>query len=347
MEIISGKSNIDFLGRRQAALVLSVLLITASLASLVVRGLNFGIDFTGGTLLEIRYQQPVEIEGIRSSLTQAGFGDAVVQHFGTAKDILVRLPTRSQPDLGEAPARPVTSAQLSNSVMDVLHQSENETPLESVDAKPGDQQCTVEQRTQTCTVQVRRVEFVGPQVGDELTNKGGLAMLYALAGILIYITLRFRWQFAIGSIVALVHDITITVGAFSLFQFEFSLAVLAALLAVIGYSLNDTIVVFDRIRENFRKMRKSEVITVLNNSINQTLPRTVLTSLTTLMVVLSLLIFGGEVIRGFSIALLVGVLVGTYSSIFVASPAVLMLGVTRADMLPVVKEGAEAEAELP
>jgi preprotein translocase subunit SecF len=190
---------------------------------------------------------------------------------------------------------------------------------------------------------MRRVEFVGPQVGGELTEKGGLAMLYALIGILIYVAIRFEWRFAIGAVVALVHDVLITLGVFSVLALEFSLPVLAAVLAVIGYSLNDTIVVFDRVRDNFRKMRKGSVVAIMNNSVNQTLPRTVLTSVTTLLVVLTLLLAGGEIIKGFASALLVGVIIGTYSSIFVASPAVLMLGISREDMLPVPKEGVEGD----
>jgi preprotein translocase subunit SecF len=194
-----------------------------------------------------------------------------------------------------------------------------------------------------CTVQMRRVEFVGPQVGGELTEKGGLAMLYALIGILIYVAIRFEWRFAIGAVVALVHDVLITLGVFSVLALEFSLPVLAAVLAVIGYSLNDTIVVFDRVRDNFRKMRKGSVVAIMNHSVNQTLPRTVLTSVTTLLVVLTLLLAGGEIIKGFASALLVGVIIGTYSSIFVASPTVLMLGISREDMLPVPKEGVEGD----
>jgi preprotein translocase subunit SecF len=190
---------------------------------------------------------------------------------------------------------------------------------------------------------MRRVEFVGPQVGGELTEKGGLAMLYALIGILIYVAIRFEWRFAIGAVVALVHDVLITLGVFSVLALEFSLPVLAAVLAVIGYSLNDTIVVFDRVRDNFRKMRKGSVVAIMNNSVNQTLPRTVLTSVTTLLVVLTLLLAGGEIIKGFASALLVGVIIGTYSSIFVASPTVLMLGISREDMLPVPKEGVEGD----
>ena len=207
------------------------------------------------------------------------------------------------------------------------------------------QQCTRNQDSTDCRVQMRRVEFVGPQVGDELTNQGGLAMLYALLGILVYVTYRFEWRFALGSVAALVHDVVITVGVFSVFQLEFSLPVLAAVLAVIGYSLNDTIVVYDRIRENFRKMRKQGVLDIMNTAINQTLPRTILTSLTTLLVVGTLLLLGGEVIRGFSLALLIGVIVGTYSSVFVASPIVMALGISREDMMPVQKEGAAADAQ--
>ena len=213
-------------------------------------------------------------------------------------------------------------------------------------AQGGLQQCTATGGgVKDCQVQMRRVEFVGPQVGGELTEKGGLAMLYALIGILIYVAFRFEWRFVVGAVIALVHDVLITLGVFSVLAIEFSLPVLAAVLAVIGYSLNDTIVVFDRIRDNFRKMRKGSVLQIMNRSINETLPRTVLTSVTTLLVVLTLLLAGGEIIKGFAIALLIGVLIGTYSSIFVASPAVLVLGISREDMLPVAKEGAEAEGD--
>ncbi|GBE46730.1 preprotein translocase subunit SecF [bacterium BMS3Bbin11] len=191
---------------------------------------------------------------------------------------------------------------------------------------------------------MRRVEFVGPQVGDELANQGGLAMLYALFGILAYVAFRFEWRFAVGSVIALVHDVTITIGVFSLFQMEFTLTVLAAILAVIGYSLNDTIVVFDRIRENFRKLRKESPQEIMNRSINQTLPRTILTSLTTLLVLISLYFFGGDIIHNFSVALILGIVVGTYSSIYIASPAVLMLGVSRENLLQVKQEGGEKKA---
>lgn len=332
MQRLNKTTNFDFLGKRRMALVLSVIVIVISIVAIAVRGLNFGIDFTGGTLVEVGYNNPVEIQSVRSSLESDGFDDAVVQHFGTSRDVLIRLPVGS----GEGATRAV---EISTAVMESLRKPTGETLVDAVGT--GVQQCINNGSQGGCTVQMRRVEFVGPQVGGELTNQGGLAMLYALIGILIYVTFRFEWRFAVGSVVALVHDVLITVGIFALFQFEFSLAVLAAVLAVIGYSLNDTIVVYDRIRENFRKMRKSDSVGIMNVSINQTLPRTMLTSLTTLLVVVILLLFGGEVISGFSTALLVGVLVGTYSSIFVASPVVLALGITRQDMMPVVKEGAE------
>lgn len=338
MEFFKQKTHINFLSKRWIALAFSLLLLITSASSLVLKGLNFGIDFSGGTLVEVGYQASVEIESVRSALQRGGFNDAVVQHFGTSKDVLVRLPVTASSKT--ASGETSSAAQISERVIEVLREPFGEVLADI--GKPGDlQQCTAAEGAGDCQVQMRRVEFVGPQVGDELANQGGLAMLYALIGILIYVTFRFEWRFAIGSVIALVHDVLITVGAFSLFQFDFSLPVLAAVLAVIGYSLNDTIVVYDRIRENFRKMRKSGAIEIINDAINQTLPRTVLTSLTTMVVVLTLLIFGGEVIRGFSLALLVGVVIGTYSSIFVASPAVVMLGITREDMLPVPKEGAD------
>ena len=337
MEFFKRKTRIEFISRRRLVLALAVssILLIASITSLVVRGLNFGIDFSGGTLVEVGYQQSVEIESVRGALQEGGFSAAVVQHFGSAKEVLVRLPADA---LGESG----TAAQISERVIQVLRDPFGEVLAD--ESNPGGlQQCAAAGGAADCHVQMRRVEFVGPQVGDELTNQGSLAMLYALFGILIYVTFRFEWRFAVGSVLALAHDVIITIGAFSLFQFDFSLPVLAAVLAVIGYSLNDTIVVYDRIRENFHKMRKSDAVEIINTAINQTLPRTVLTSLTTMVVVLTLLIFGGEVIRGFSIALLVGVIIGTYSSIFVASPAVLALGLTREDMIPVKKEGVDAE----
>jgi preprotein translocase subunit SecF len=241
-------------------------------------------------------------------LADNGFGDALAQHFGSSRDVLVRL----------APRDDISSADLSNRAF---------AAIENISGK----------------AELRRVEFVGPQVGDELTEQGGLAMLYALIGILIYVALRFEYRFAVGSVIALVHDVLITIGVFSLFQIEFDLPVLAAVLAVIGYSLNDTIVVYDRIRENFRRIRKGTPEKIINISLNQTLSRTLVTSLTTLLVLIALFIFGGEIIHGFAFALIVGVIIGTYSSIYVASSAVLYLGISKADLMEVKKEGAEID----
>lgn len=309
MRLLSGTTDIDFMSKRQYAMAASLLLIVISIASLAVRGLNFGIDFTGGTLVELGYPQPVKLEEIREALEEAGFERVVAQYFGTAHDVLIRL----------APEEDRDSAELSNQVIQVL-----------------------QDKTQG-SIDVRRVEFVGPQVGEELREDGGLAMLYALVGILIYVALRFEFRFSFGSVIALIHDVTITIGFFSLTQVEFDLSVLAAILAVIGYSLNDTIVVYDRIRENFRKMRKADTTRVINVSINQTLSRTLMTSFTTLLVLLALFFFGGEVIHAFAMALLVGIVIGTYSSVYVASTFLIMLGVSKTDLMPVKKEGAEAE----
>ena len=331
MEFLKRDTQFDFLGKRRLAGMISLALIAVGIASLLVRGLNFGIDFTGGTLVEVSYKDSVTVERVREQLKSAQFDGARVQYFGTSRDILIRLPVGTVEN----------SAGISSEIMETLRLPYLETVAES--PQGGVQQCVSELGLGECKVQMRRVEFVGPQVGGELTEKGGLAMIYALIGILIYVAWRFEWRFAVGAVAALVHDVLITISIFSLFGLEFSLPVLAALLAVIGYSLNDTIVVFDRMRENFRKMRKGDALEVMNSSLNQTLRRTILTSLTTLLVVVTLLLIGGEVIKGFSFALFIGILVGTYSSIFIASPVVLGLGISREDMLPVQKEEAEAD----
>ena len=322
MEFLKKDLKIDFLGRRRVAAIVSGVVILACIVSMVIQGINFGLDFTGGTLVEVRYEEQVSVDELREQLAAVGFEDTTVQYFGTSRDVMIRLPS----DEGSGSA-----AQLSSEIIETLRQPYSETLAESVEG--GLQACQKSDGSVgDCFVQMRRVEFVGPKVGQELTDQGGLAMLYALIGILVYVAWRFEWRFAIGAVVALVHDVLITIGIFSIFQVDFSLAVLAAVLAVIGYSLNDTIVVFDRSRENFRKSRQGSAIEIMNRSINQTLRRTILTSLTTLLVVLTLLLFGGEVIWGFAFALLIGVLVGTYSSIFVASPVVLALRISREDM---------------
>ena len=304
MQILQGKSTIDFMSKRTIAMVFSIVLIIASIGSLFVNGLNFGIDFTGGYLIEVGYETDVDIEPIRTALAENGFEDAVVQHFGTAKDILVRI----------APREDVNRAGLSDRILAIL------------------------QKDSTQQVQMRRVEFVGPQVGEELRDQGGLAMLVALGGILLYVSFRFQFKSAVGAILALVHDVIITVGVFSITQMDFDLSVLAALLAVIGYSLNDTVVVLDRIRETFRNVRKRSPVEILNLSINQTLSRTLMTSVTTLLVLTALFVFGGEVIHGFAFALIIGVLIGTYSSIYVASSTLMAMNIHKQDFLVVAKE---------
>ena len=309
MEFFKKTTHIDFLSKRRYAFIFSATLILIALVSLVTRGLNLGIDFTGGTLVEVGFNQSVELANVRSALEQSGFKEATAQHFGTSKDVLVRL----------APIADMKSAEISDKAYKAMQQ---------VDP----------------TAELRRVEFVGPQVGDELTEDGGLAILYSIIGILIYVSLRFEYRLSLGSVIALIHDVTITIGFFSLFQIPFDLPVLAAVLAVIGYSLNDTIVVYDRIRENFRLMRKGSPIEITNVSLNQTLSRTLFTSLTTLMVLVALFVFGGEIIHGFATALIIGIVIGTYSSIYVASTAALMLGLSKADLMPVEKEGDGAEA---
>ena len=333
MEFFKKQTKIDFLGGRRVPIILSAFLVAATIVSLAVNGLNFGLDFTGGTLVEINYSEPAEITQVRQNLEASGIGDAVVQHFGTTRDVLVRLPVTEGKN----------SVALSNEVIEALRRAAGERFVSAEADKT--QLCMLERGTEPapCRLQVQRVEFVGPQIGGELAYNGGLALLYTLIAILIYVMFRFEWRFSVGSVIATAHDVLLTFGFFSLTQMEFSLSVLAAVLAVLGYSLNDTIVIFDRIRENFRKMRKSTVMEILNTSINQTISRTIITSGTTLMVLLSLFFFGGEIIHGFSVALIVGIIVGTYSSIYVATPAVLALGVSREDMLPVKKEGAEQQ----
>ena len=296
--------TIDFVGKKTYALILSLVLISVSIFSLATQGLKFGIDFTGGTLIEVGYEQRADLNDIRSRLDQAEFQGVNVQYFGSSKEVLIRLEPQK-----------ISSAKLSSKIIRLL----------------GDD------------VDIRRVEFVGPKVGEELTNDGGLAMLYALIGILIYVAVRFEYRFALGSISALIHDVIITLGVFSVLQVEFDLTVLAAVLAVIGYSLNDTIVVFDRIRENFLSTRYVDPNQITNGALNQTLSRTIMTSVTTLLVLLALFFLGGEIIHGFALALLIGVVIGTYSSIYVASSMILLLGITKQDMLPSEKEEKEID----
>lgn len=310
MRNLISDTSIDFVAHRKKAMFLSAALVTLALLAILLRGLNLGVDFTGGFTIEVGYEKAPEIEGIRNALIAAELPDASVQNFGSSTDILIRM---APPENGKS------GAALSEDVLKALAPT-SDTPID-----------------------IRRVEFVGPQVGEELRETGGIAVLMALFAIVVYIWFRFEKKFSVGSVLALVHDVIITVGIFALFQIEFDLTILAAILAVIGYSLNDTIVVFDRIRENFRSMRRGTPADVMNVSVNQTLSRTVITSFTTLLVLLSLFIFGGKIINGFALALIIGVIVGTYSSIYVASTAVLALGITKEDMMPVEKEGADLD----
>ncbi|WP_395764556.1 protein translocase subunit SecF [Stutzerimonas balearica] len=291
------KRVINFMGIRHVAFALTVLVTIVSLVSLVTRGLNFGLDFTGGTLIELSYEQPVALDTVRAQLGEAGYGSAVVQSFGATTDVLVRMPG-DDPLLGQRVAE----------------------ALQQADAGAA--------------VAVKRVEFVGPAVGEELRDQGGLGMLLALAGILVYVAFRFQWKFGFGAVVSLFHDVIVVLGVFSLFQITFDLTVLAAVLAVIGYSLNDTIVVFDRIRENFRVLRKTELIDNINISTTQTLLRTLATSISTMLAILALMVFGGENLWGFSLALMVGVGAGTYSSVYIASLFLIWLKLTRDDLIP-------------
>lgn len=298
---------INFMGIRHVAAVVTLLLTLAAVGSLAVKGLNFGLDFTGGTLIELGYERPADLQSIRGQLQRSGYGDAVVQSFGATTDVLVRMPG-DDPELG-------------NRVAQALEKASSDAFV------------------------VKRVEFVGPAVGEELRDQGGIAMLLALAGILVYVAFRFQWKFSLGAILSLVHDVIMVLGVFALFQIPFDLTTLAAVLAIIGYSLNDTIVVFDRIRENFRLLRKAALIENINISTTQTLLRTLATSISTLLAVVALMVFGGESLWGFSFALCIGVLCGTYSSVYIASILLIWVKLTREDLIPPVE--AEAVDERP
>jgi preprotein translocase subunit SecF len=307
MEFFRRETHIDFFGKRRIAFALSALMIVAALVAIGVRGLNLGLDFTGGTVIEVGYPQPAELDQVRATLTELGYNGAVVQNFGNARDVLIRI----QPD----------------------ERSSTEVSQRVVTALQAD----------SPNLELRRVEFVGPQVGDQLKEQGGLAVLGALLGILAYVAFRFEFRLAVGAVAALAHDILITVGFFAVTGIPFDLTVLAALLAVLGYSINDTIVVFDRIRENFIRVRKGSPADVANLSINQTLSRTLMTSGTTLLVLVALYVVGGELIAGFSLALIVGIVVGTFSSVYVASALALALGVSKEDLAPPPKEAEELD----
>ena len=310
MQLLKLSDTVNFMRLRIPAMVLSTVLILGSFVSLGVNSLNWGLDFTGGTLIEVGYEDAANLEGIRAQLNEENFEDAIVQNFGSSQDVLIRI----------APRDGVKAVTIGEQVLAALRADDTE-------------------------VDMRRIEFVGPNVGEELTEQGGLAMLVALLCILVYVAMRFEWRFALGSVSALAHDVILTLGLFSVLQIEFDLTVLAAVLAVIGYSLNDTIVVCDRIRENFRKIRKGEPVEIINISLTQTLNRTIITSLTTVLVLVALFYKGGALIHGFATALLFGVVVGTYSSVYIASSVALALGISKEDLMPpqVEKEGADLD----
>jgi preprotein translocase subunit SecF len=307
MELFHIKRDIPFMRYARSTIYVSVFFIVASIALLATKGLNLGVDFTGGTMMEIGYPVAADVPGIRNHLAKSGFGDAQVQNFGSSKEVLVRLPVKAG----------TTSAQLSEKVLAVLKQADPKAEL-------------------------RRVEFVGPQVGGELFEDGAMALVVVSIGIALYLAMRFEWQFAAGAVFATAHDIFIVLGVWSLFQWDFSLTVLAAVLAIMGYSVNDTVVVFDRIRENFKKTRSNDVAAIMDNAKTATLSRTIITSGTTQLMVLAMLLLGGEVLYGFALALTIGIVVGTYSSVLVASPIVMWLGVTRQDFIkpPKTESGA-------
>jgi preprotein translocase subunit SecF len=299
--------TVNFMGYRKIAGLMSVILLIGCLASLATKQLNFGLDFTGGTLVETHYSDSAPLREIRQTLSDEGYNNAVVVAFGSDQDVLIRLPHGFSDTQG-------------TDLLAILQQS------------------------YTGDVELRRIEFVGPQVGDELKEQGGLAMLVALGMVMLYIAFRFQFKFSVGAVVALIHDVVVTLGLFSIFNWEFDLTVMAAVLAVIGYSLNDTIVVSDRIRENFRKIRKADSLSIVNISLTETLGRTLVTSMTTLLVLLALFLFGGEMIHEFARALIIGVVVGTYSSIYVAANVLLAMGISKEDLMIPVKEGAEFDS---
>lgn len=298
---------IDFIRWAKPAAIFSIVLTLLAIGALIAKGLNFGLDFTGGTLVEIGYREAVPLDQVRKQLSDAGYERVVVVNYGTDTDVLVRMPQTDDVRIGEH-------------LVEVL--------------SAGDTQA----------LQLRRVEFVGPQVGEELRELGGLAMLLALFAVMLFVALRYQYKFAVGGVVALFHDVIITLGFFALFQWDFDLNVLAAILAIVGYSINDTIVIFDRIRENLRKLRKIEVGEVINISITETLDRTLATSGITLATLLSLLLFGGETLRGFSLALIIGTVIGTFSSVYVASAIAYWMKVSREDLMEPVKEGAGGQS---
>jgi len=304
MEFFKIRKDIPFMRHALVFNVISIVTFLASVYFLAVKGLNFGVDFTGGTVMEVTYPKAADLPAIRSVMEKNGYRDVMVQNFGSSHDVLIRLPAKAV----------VTGAKLSETVMDLLRT-----------ADPG--------------VQLSRTEFVGPQVGRELVENGGLALLFVAIGIVVYLWMRFEWKFGVAAIIANLHDVVIILGFFAFFQWDFSLTVLAAVLAILGYSVNESVVVFDRIRENFRKLRTASTVEIIDNAITRTMSRTIITHGSTQMAVLAMLFFGGETLHYFALALTIGILFGIYSSVLVASPIVMWLGISREDMMPAKKEG--------
>jgi preprotein translocase subunit SecF len=363
MPLLKSTTNFDFMGKRKFALAYSTGLVVVTAIALLVRGLNFGLDFTGGVLIEVDYGKSVKLEDVRQVLTEAGYGDAVVQSFGTASDVLIRLPPPEAPEAGAAESESGANgaaATPGGAGADANVDEQTGAAQPRASGRPGrnaaaqtgptndpgtilGRRVADALRAQDPDATLLQVQSIGAQVGADLADQASLALLITFAGVFIYVMMRFRWKFAAGAIVALIHDVIAVVGWFSIFHLTVDLTVLAAVLAVIGYSINDTIVVFDRIRENFRAMRRGSVVEVMNVSINQTLSRTINTALTVLLVLIALLALGGDSVRGFSIALIIGTVMGTYSSIYIAAALALLLGATPADML-VVKRESEVDA---
>ncbi len=309
MEFFRFKRDIPFMSWGKYTTTISLATFIVAVFFLVTKGLNLGVDFTGGTVMEVGYSQTADLKRVRGTLAKIGMSDASVQNFGTSSDVLIRLSAKPE----------ISSAQLSEIVMTALRQDD-------------------------ITVEMRRVEFVGPQVGEELVENGALALLVVSLGIIAYLAFRFEWKFGVAAIIANLHDVVIILGFFAFFQWEFSLTVLAAVLAILGYSVNESVVVFDRIRENFRKMRKTSVAQVIDNAITRTMSRTIITHGCTQMAVCSMLFFGGEALHYFALALTIGILFGIYSAVLVASPIVMLLGVSREDLVRIEKKEKEAEA---
>lgn len=309
MELFRVKQDIPFMSYGRLTTAISLITFILAIFFLATRGLNFGVDFTGGTMMEVNYPQAADLNKIRQAVDSIGLKDATVQNFGSSRDVLIRLPVRAG----------ITGSQLSEQMLASLKEADS-------------------------SVQMSRVEFVGPQVGEELYENGALALLLVTAGIMLYLAMRFEWRFAVAAIIANMHDVIIILGFFAFFQWEFNLTVLAAVLAVLGYSVNESVVVFDRVRENFRKMRKATVVHVIDNAITRTMSRTVITHFSTQLMVLSMLLFGGEVLHNFALALTIGILFGIYSSVLVACPIAMWLGVNRSNLIGDI-EKKEGEAK--